>query len=444
MLLQALYEFSERNNLLDGQAFEEHAIRWIIPIDAEGNLIGDGLIDTSTPEQKKGKIFSCPVTIRPKNFGTVSEFLADGHTALFGFDKSGESERDESSKAVRKCEDYWRLIEESEIRNNSLLLQAMLKWRNKHFKQNVIPFLRWGVKKEGEKEKWWVKTPTEEIAMGAGDYFTFSVDGQIVVNDPVLRKDWIQISQKERAEQDQDSRTGLCLITGNRNIPIQRSHPKIFGLPGALGMGAYLVSFSSNTCGDVCAFSSFGWKKGENVPISTYAAESYAAALNYLVSQKRHNIRMGPAILCFWTRKHSEYIDMLSLIMNEPTVESVQNFFKRWKAGVNEPLQDQDHFYSLMLTGNAGRLVVRRWLDQPLSEASGHLEQWFQDLSIQRFLSPLQNVKKKKKGEDNPSDTPLPFSLFRLACTTVRESKDLIAEVPIRLFTAAWKETLFP
>lgn len=210
-------------------------------------------------------------------------------------------------------------------------------------------------------------------------------------------------------------------------------------------MGAYLVSFSSNTCGDVCAFSSFGWKKGENVPISTYAAESYAAALNYLVSQKRHNIRMGPAILCFWTRKHSEYIDMLSLIMNEPTVESVQNFFKRWKAGVNEPLQDQDHFYSLMLTGNAGRLVVRRWLDQPLSEASGHLEQWFQDLSIQEIsVSSAKTSKKKKKGEDNPSDTPLPFSLFRLACTTVRESKDLIAEVPIRLFTAALEGNTLP
>ena len=77
MLLQALYDYAQSRNLLKDLAFDEKSVRWIIDLDARGNLIGTGPIDTSI-DGKNGKSFSCPRTSKSKNAGGVAEFLVDG------------------------------------------------------------------------------------------------------------------------------------------------------------------------------------------------------------------------------------------------------------------------------------------------------------------------------------------------------------------------------
>ena len=72
MLLKALYDFAHSRKLLDDLAFAQKAIRWVIQLDAEGNLLG--VLDTSE-DGKRGKEFSAPFTSRPKVAGGVAEVI---------------------------------------------------------------------------------------------------------------------------------------------------------------------------------------------------------------------------------------------------------------------------------------------------------------------------------------------------------------------------------
>jgi len=89
MLLKHLYDFAHSRKILDDLAFAEKAIRWIIPLDSEGRLVGQGLIETKG-ERNRGKVFSAPRTSIDKGKGGIAEFLADGITAVFGLEAEPE------------------------------------------------------------------------------------------------------------------------------------------------------------------------------------------------------------------------------------------------------------------------------------------------------------------------------------------------------------------
>src|SRR5439155_1343648 len=114
-------------------------------------------------------------------------------------------------------------------------------------------------------------------------------------DDPVW-EDWAATYLLEAyAEPDEDgpegqpSRLSLCLVTGIVGQPVARSHkPKILGVPG-LASGGYVVSFSR----EAPAFSSYGFKMGENAPVSEQAAAAYALALNDLLARDETHCTVG-------------------------------------------------------------------------------------------------------------------------------------------------------
>jgi hypothetical protein len=117
VLLRHLYDLAHTRNLLDDLAFAPKTIRWVIPLDESGNLIGSGPMET-IGKRNKGKEFSAPQTSRNKNAGGVAEFLADGITALFGLDTDPEkdSENDKKRKErnannTAKYHDFWQQIQ---------------------------------------------------------------------------------------------------------------------------------------------------------------------------------------------------------------------------------------------------------------------------------------------------------------------------------------------
>ena len=100
MLLKHLYDFAHSRKILDDLAFAPKAIRWIIPLDNQGNLIGDGLIETEG-EKNRGKEFLAPRTSLDKGVGGIAEFLADGLTAVFGLDADPEKRLTEKQRRDR-------------------------------------------------------------------------------------------------------------------------------------------------------------------------------------------------------------------------------------------------------------------------------------------------------------------------------------------------------
>lgn len=447
MLLNALCQFAHSRKILDDLAFENKPIRWIIPLDQDGNLVGSGLIETEG-EKNRGKEFPAPRTSRPKDAGGIAEFLADGLTAVFGLDAEPDKKmtekqrRDRDANNARKHDDFWQQIEEAAAKTNSLALYTIKTVRDT-LSGNRAGFLRYGIKSGSdnpkEKQKWWVRCADgTEKAMGP-DTFTFQVDGNLpLLDEENVRSYWRTVYDGEVASKTQEASIGVCLVTGRKGVPIATTHlPKIKGRP-LQSFGAAIVSF------DKPSFTSYGFDQSLNAPVSTEAVSAYCNGLNALLNREEHSLVVSDTALCFWAKESETTTSFLARMLRKPDPLTVADFLKSPWAGIDRQTARLERFYSVTLCGNAGRIAVRHWMQTTVEAARENFAQWFRDLDIVDI--PVPETKGKKRGKrDEPQDSPAekdaekmpPLAVFRLACTTVREAKDLRSEVPAQLYQAA-------
>ncbi|MGI8494991.1 MAG: type I-C CRISPR-associated protein Cas8c/Csd1 [Pyrinomonadaceae bacterium] len=436
MLLQALNEFYERatkpnangESLIEEAAFNKKYVRWIVPLKFDGTLEGGGLIEN--PEIKKGGVsFSLPKTNRPKVAGGVAEFLWEGLEAVFNLKTDPEAVEANERKRLSqdnnrqaKFDDFWGQIEAASVAVSSPLIEAVLKFREKYVSADAPDFLRWGILKEGEKAAWLVKTAGGNEEKMKADSFTFQVDGDFLFENAEIRKFWRERFADERSASEAGSEKGLCLVTGKTETAISASHlPKIGGVPGTLAIGASLISFEKSSP----AFSSYGCEKSYNAPVSFPAVEAYTNSLNFLLSNPNHRLRIGDTTLIFWASRSEDVTDLFAELFESPDEKTLETFMKKPFTG-DSTLHDFDReqFYSVTLGGNAGRIVVRNWMQMTVAQAASNFKRWFEDLKIIKIRS-----------HDN--DKIAPLNLFLLARSTVREAKDLRPEVPTQLYRAA-------
>jgi CRISPR-associated protein Csd1 len=425
MLLKALYELAHSRNLLDDPAFTRRAVRWVIALDADGNLLGI----TPTGDEKRGKEFSVPQTSRPKVAGGVAEFLADGITAVFGLDSDPEEDKDNEKRRrdrdqnnADKCDDFWQQIQTAYDVTKNPSLNALINFRKARLGR--LDFLKWEAR-ENQKPAWWLKTAAGNEVKLKAENFTFEVAGKLLIEDEAtLRPYWRKIYQREVSDRTETVEKGLCLVTGRAEVPIAPTAPKIKGVPNTQAFGAAIVSF------DKPAFDSYGADQNYNAPTSIDAALAYPVALNWLLNRRNHSLRLGGTVICFWAREYEEATDIFAELFEKPKPETVQRFLTSPSRGTEHRGVHADEFYSVTLAGNAGRIVVRQWLQCPLETATENLRRWFADLQIATF------------GE--VSDESQPFSLYNLAKTTVRvkkdgriDQKDLQPELLTQLYRAA-------
>ena len=447
MLLKLLYEFAHSRNLLDDLAFTPKAIRWIIPLDSEGNLIGAGAQE-SLGNKNRGKEKSAPQTRRAKVSGGVAEFLADGITAVFGLDNDpGQDTDDEKKRKVRdnnsaKCKDFWRQVRAAHKETGHPGLYAVRRFRvlTKR-KKTHLTFLRWGVSKKpsfDEKPSWWITTGSGNEAKLGADNFTFQVDGDLLLDDETeMRPYWRSVYLKEVETATTKAKSGICLITGRSDVAIAATHtPKIQGVPNTHPSGAAIVSF------DKPAFTSYGFDQSHNAPVSIAGVSAYSIALKFLLDQDDHHLRIGQTSVCFWARETREASSFFARMLNRPDSASITSFLKSPWAGVDRAQAKQDQFYSVTLSAfgkKAGRITVRHWMQATLETARENLRQWFGDLDVVTFGNTTPKENRKPKAVVDRSLPPL--ALFRLACTTVREAKVLQTETLGQLYRASLEGT---
>ncbi len=447
MLLKHLYDLahSPSRSILEDLAFLPKAVRWMIELDTHGHLVGQGL--SATGDEKRGKEFSCPQTTRNKNVGGVAEFLADNLTGIFGLDPnpdaplSAERRTDRDINNARKRDDFWQQIKEAAAATGSLELQAMLCFRGEV--SNPPSFLRWGLSAEprkDEKSGWWIRTASGNETKLGPDNFSFVVGGKALIEDEKLCEYWRQMHAREVESAEADAQRGLCLVTGQDGVSIASTHnPTIKGIPGTQQSGAKIVSFEKSAQ----AFSSFGFQQSLNAPTSIAAATAYCTAMNWLLKRPDHYLRIGQTALCYWARDSEEASGVFARLMQRPDPQSIRNFIRSPFAGIPYDLARNDRFFAVTLAGNKGRIAVRHWVQVPLVEAMENFRRWFTDLEI--FL-PLRPTDAKRKGSErtdgaSDKDTMPPLAIYRLACTIVREAKDLSPDMPAQLYRAALEGT---
>jgi len=429
MLLKHLYDFAQSRHLLDDLAFKaDTPVRWLIHLDAQGNLLGQGPQETEGSRKNKGKEFKVPKTSRATNSGTVADFLVDDIGAIFCLStKPGEPPNERSTqKLLAKHQDFWRQIEEAKATTGDARFDALCKFKA-GLDGKPPPFLRLDDQETG----WLVRTAGGEVKTLGSDLLTFVVAGE----DPgplfecrIAQDRWRTVYAGEAEETEGAAARGLCLVTGESNTPLARTHtPMVTGLPKpAKGTGAGIVGFESDS------FRSYGFKKSYNAPTSVAASKGYLLALQFLSKRQDHWLTLGPAWLCFWAAQSESASSLFARLLNKPDPLTVHQFMTTPWAGIETPPPDMEKFFAVTLTAAGPRIVVKEWLQTTVGEAAVNFRCWFTDLEL--VVPPRLPAKAKPTGEEREFH---PLSVYWLARTTVREAKDLAPGIPAQLYRAA-------
>ena len=405
MLLKHLYDFAVSRNLLDDPAFRRNQpVRWIIHLDRTGRLLGNGPQQTEGPRKNKGHEYDVPKTSRATNSGTVADFLVDDIGAIFRLSGDPSEERNEraAAKLAAKHEDYWQQISTARQATGDLRFDALLAF-HAALGDSAPSFLRPDAKNTG----WLViSSGGGEISLGS-DMFTFAVGTTLFLDDPI-REYWRSVHVKETADAEGAAAIGTCIITGQTNVALARTHtPMVTGLPKpAKGTGAGVVGVESE------AFRSYGFEKSYNAPTSIIASRAYLLALQFLSRNQNHWLPLGPAWLCFWAVESKDATDVFTRLLRKPDPLTVRKFFTSPWAGLEKQPPASDKFIAVTLSAAGPRIVIKDWVQMPLIEAAEHFKNWFNDLT-------LENASDESSAADTGGeDAFAPLAVRRLAgCT---------------------------
>lgn len=313
-------------------------------LDAEGRLIE--VISTRKTVKRGKKEVEVPVEMRVPMPVTRSNkikpnFLCDSPSYVLGIDSKGKPER------AKKCFEASKALHHEILDScNSTAAKAILKFYD-----------TWDPIRAKDCPQ--IHDQLDDVLSASN--FIFNVAGTDALEDESIRKAWNGYYAK-RTEKTGD--LGPCLVTGKDNQKIAILHPKIKGVRGAQSSGANLVSFNAK------AFCSYGHdgEQGKNAPISEYAAFAYGAALNYLLSDRKHVKIFGDTTVVFWS-EHALTVcqDFMNSMLGDDdsiTDETLEDVINHMKDGIPADLNgiriDPDEpLYILGLAPNAARISVR-------------------------------------------------------------------------------------
>lgn len=458
MLLQTLYDFAQNQKLFDNLPLQKRDIHILIAIDKQGHLRANTLIPLSQPDAK-GKERIGQKRLMPRfpgeNNGGKAYFLAESSIAVLGRDKiSGECipvDPKKGKNATKSFLHFWNQIQEAYNETKDSRLKALLEFRAKCINEvdgqmrADLQFLKIENNKKGDPELYGDVGQKKPVLMKKLT-IAFSVDGQPLTFDSEgepLRQYWFQYYAKtaftndddiaEEQESNSETLPTLCLVTGETGVQIARSHkPKILGIPG-LSSGGYVVSFAK----EAPAFSSYGFEMGQNAPVSERVAASYALALNNILDDNDTHLNLGPVSVCFWARYDQKISGLFNSLLNKAYPEQVKDFLMAPFSGISDrEVLRKEKLYTVAFKGNAGRVAVQYWLEQPLETAQNNFAQWWADLQI---------ISLYKQADNAPPMYAIPV----LARTTLRRSKEhkddkLLGERIISLYRAALEKNQLP
>jgi len=357
MMLQALIAYAERENLGDAD-FETAGVRWLIPLNRNGQLASDPIPLAENPSEKKSKPKSVlrpctsPNELSP---GKKSHFLCDTleRAALFLDPKTPDK-----AEGRRTQHGYFQaLLEEA----------AQAKPDEAARLNAVVAFLR---DPAGTVR---LHAALTEAKAKPADNATFSVDGVNLLDSLQLKAFWRERRQKQSRSGGQSERR-ICIATGALADTLDTTE-KIKGVPGGLATGTNLISFDKDS------FCSFGLEQAQNAALSVSAELSIRSALNTLIGKSRsQGLVFNDTVHLHWTREPVQNDPFDLLTTADPEV--IASLLLSVKTGQRYVGVDANAYYAMSLSGNGARIVVRDWLESTVPEVEQNIADWFADLAI--------------------------------------------------------------
>lgn len=426
MILQALHQLAQDENLISDPDYEMKPIAWLILVDSGGRMLGpiQGTHYLSAEELKKAK----PIP-RAKSFTVPRQAgRTSGARAFFLFDKA--------EYVLGHDPDGKRSAEHLQIRMN-LFTEKVGACAAATGDEGAIAVLKFLERMNSGQQE--IELPEGCVS---NDLFAFIYEPDIdllVTSREKIRNYWKSLRSSEETESS-DSDVFRCLVSGVLSEPADK-HPVVKNVPGGSSSGVAMVSFNSN------AFESYGLKRNENAPVSRNAAEVCATSLNRLLhpafpredgtTLPKRNLRLSTdTAVCYWAKGQSadSFVNCFDGLL-EAREEDVGELYQSVWKGRMPNIEDRSAFYALTLSGGQGRATVRDWFESTINSVASNLASHFGGLLIVRNTPPPKN------GSLPPQ---FPIRLLLESLAAFGKSDDIPAPMASQLVTAAMKGTPYP
>ena len=227
-----------------------------------------------------------------------------------------------------------------------------------------------------------------------------------------------------------EDNTMICFLTGKSVKPLA-THPKISGLSGVggLAMGDVMVGF------DKTAFGSYGLDQSANSAMGEEAVQKYVDGLNDLI--RNHTRKIGNTLVAHWYKDTIPMEeDPLAFLMGSEPQEQIESTARLSARRLLEAIRlgeraqlGKNRYFAMAVSGAAGRVMVRDWMEGRFEDLVSHIESWFADLAI------------VSHGGDGNAHEPK----FMAVCgSLVRDLKDLPAPIAATLWKVAIQRLPIP
>ena len=369
MILQSLAAYYDRlveQGKLAKPGWQSVKVHFALQIDRDGRLIR--VLPLMKPEMRGKKqvmvprIENLPAQVK-RAVGIVSNFLCDNASYMLGVDSKGKPDR------TKNC------FEACKALHMQLLGQI-----NTPAAQAVIRFFEaWEPDDAANCEA--IKPYWDDILAGANVLFFF--EDRYIHHYPEIQAAW-----NKYYSDSGDAEKMRCLVTGEFE-PIARLHPSIKGVAGGQSSGTSLVSFNAP------AYESFGRDGGQglNAPVSERAAFAYSAALNWMITEEKHHIRLSDMTIVFWAESGMDaYAGLCAELLGDSSGisdDKLQSAMITLAAGRKAlwdeaELNPNERFFILGLSPNAARLSVRFFLQSTFGDFAKNLLRHHERLAIER------------------------------------------------------------
>lgn len=200
----------------------------------------------------------------------------------------------------------------------------------------------------------------KDMYTGKNLIFQFDGDQNDIHDRPATKIIW----EKFRQQPSPDELCGQCLITGEPNVPIAKTHNSVT-ISGGKGTGCSLVSFKPDS------FTSYGKKQSYNAPVSKNAAFKYITVLQHLLDSPDMHSKIGETRVVFWATKTgteqsilAQFFPSNKMEKRDPRMtEKIENIMKAIRAGKSfcDIADPSVETYVLGMSPNAARVSVRFW-----------------------------------------------------------------------------------
>lgn len=369
MILQALNHYYDRlvqDGTLERPGWQPVKVSYALQINDEGQLAH---VLPRMTEVERGKkkvqipmVLNLPAQVK-RSVGIVSNFLCDNATYILGLDNKGKPER--SIKCFEACRDlHIELLKAVDSAPARAIRRFFESWQPQAARDCAMlaPFM-------------------DDLLSGVN--ITFAYGQGDVENWPEIQRAW-----DDHYNAEGEGAVMRCLVTGEERIPA-RIHPSIKGVAGGQPMGTTLVGFNAP------AFESFGRDGGQglNAPVSEKAAFAYSAALNYMIAEQVHHLRLSDMTIVFWAESGNDgYASCFTALFGDASPLNESDIYAAMinlAAGRRITWQDADlnpeeRFYILGLAPNAARLSVRFFLQDTFGTFAKNMQAHHERLEIVR------------------------------------------------------------